>query len=289
MLGHLGSRHRKGRETAMPELPEVETVCRTLFERLLGTRIAKVRVIDGRLRQPVAADFATNLRGGIVVAISRRGKFILVKLDSGYTLVSHLGMSGKLTFREGAASVEKHDHIVFTLGDGSELRYHDTRRFGLCVVLLSRDLDAWPPFARLGMDPLDHGFNGSYLYPFLRSSRRTIRDLLLDQQIVCGLGNIYVNEVLFRIGIRPTRRCRRISRLLSGELAHQTTKLLHEAIRWRGSSVSDYRDGNDNRGSFQLRLRVYDRKGDPCHRCRTPIKRVSLGSRGVFYCPVCQR
>ena len=162
MLGHLGSRHRKGRETAMPELPEVETVCRTLFERLLGTRIAKVRVIDGRLRQPVAADFATNLRGGIVVAISRRGNFILVKLDSGYSLVSHLGMSGKLTFREGAASVEKHDHIVFTLGDGSELRYHDPRRFGLCVVLLSRDLDAWPPFARLGMDPLDHGFNGSY-------------------------------------------------------------------------------------------------------------------------------
>ncbi len=275
--------------TVMPELPEVETVCRTLRERLQGVRILQVRVIEGRLRKPVAADFAARLEGRTVAAVTRRGKYIVAELDGGWTWVSHLGMSGKLTFRERNASLEKHDHLVFTLGEGGELRYHDPRRFGLCVVLPSRELDAWPPFARLGMDPLDRRFTGDYLYPLLHRSRRSIRDLLLDQQIVCGLGNIYVNEVLSRIGVRPTRRSYRISRALSAELAHEIRALLREAIRWRGSSVSDYRDGNDDRGAFQWRLRVYDRKGAPCRDCGAPIKRVGLGNRGVFYCPRCQR
>ena len=273
----------------MPELPEVETVCRTLQERLQGVRILEVRVIEGRLRQPVAADFAARLEGRTVAAVTRRGKYIVAELDGGWTWVSHLGMSGKLTFRERNASLEKHDHLVFTLDDGGDLRYHDPRRFGLCVVLPDAELNAWPPFAKLGLDPLDRRFTGDYLYPFLHRSRRSIRDLLLDQQIVCGLGNIYVNEVLFRTGIRPTRRGHRLSRALITELVREIPALLREAIRWRGSSVSDYRDGNDHRGGFQWRLRVYDRKGAPCYGCRTPIKRIGLGNRGVFYCPRCQR
>ncbi len=272
----------------MPELPEVETVCRTLHRRLRGVRILQVRVIEGRLRQPVAADFPARLEGRRVAAVTRRAKYIVIELDGGWSWVSHLGMSGKLTFRERDASLEKHDHLVFALDDGRDLRYHDPRRFGLCVALPSRELDAWPPFARLGVDPLDRGFDGDYLYPFLHRSRRSVRDLLLDQQIVCGLGNIYVNELLFRIGIRPTRRGHRVSRASSRELARETVALLREAIRWRGSSVSDYRDGNDDRGGFQWRLRVYDRKGAPCYGCGTPIKRIGLGNRGVFYCPRCQ-
>ena len=273
----------------MPELPEVETVCRTLHKRLRGVRILQVRVIEGRLRQPVAADFGTRLEGRVVAAVTRRGKYIVAELDGGWTWVSHLGMSGKLTLRERDASMEKHDHIVFTLDDGYDLRYHDPRRFGLCVVLPSGDLNVWPPFAKLGLDPLDRGFTGDYLYPFLHRSRRSIRDLLLDQQIVCGLGNIYVNEVLFRIGVRPTRRGHRVSRALSAELGREISALLREAIRWRGTSVSDYRDGNDRRGGFQWRLQVYDRKGAPCYGCATPIKRIDLGNRGGFYCPRCQR
>lgn len=273
----------------MPELPEVETVCRTLRKRLRGARILHVRVIEGRLRQPVAADFAARVEGRTVEAVSRRGKYIVTDLEGGWSWVSHLGMSGKLTFRERDASVEKHDHLVFTLDNGAELRYHDPRRFGLCVVLPSPELDAWPPFARLGPDPLDRRFTGDYLYPLLHRSRRSVRDLLLDQQIVCGLGNIYINEVLFRIGIRPTRRSHRLSRLATAELVRETRALLREAIRWRGSSVSDYRDGNDHRGGFQWRLQVYDRKGAPCYGCGAAIKRIGLGNRGAFYCPRCQR
>ena len=273
----------------MPELPEVETVCRTLRKRLRGARIIHVRVIEGRLRQPVAADFAARVEGRTVEAVSRRGKYIVTDLDGGWSWVSHLGMSGKLTFRERDASVEKHDHLVFTLDDGAELRYHDPRRFGLCVVLPSRELDSWPPFTRLGPDPLDRRFTGDYLYPLLHRSRRSVRDLLLDQQIVCGLGNIYINEVLFRIGIRPTRRSHRLSRVATAELVRETRALLREAIRWRGSSVSDYRDGNDHRGGFQWRLQVYDRKGAPCYGCGAAIKRIGLGNRGAFYCPRCQR
>ena len=273
----------------MPELPEVETVCRSLRERLQGVRILDVRVIEGRLRRPVAADFAERLQGRRVGAVSRRGKYIVTELEGGWSWISHLGMSGKLTFRERDASVEKHDHLVFTLDNGGELRYHDPRRFGLCLVLPTGEVDAWPPFARLGMDPLDRRFTGDYLYPLLHRSRRTVRDLLLDQQVVSGLGNIYVNEVLFRIGVRPTRRGHRLSRASSVELVREIRSLLREAIRWRGSSVSDYRDGNDRRGGFQWRLQVYDRKGAPCYGCATPVKRIGLGNRGVFYCPRCQR
>lgn len=273
----------------MPELPEVETVCRTLRERLRGATILQVRVIEGRLRRPVAGDFAARLEGRRVAAVTRRGKYIVTELEGAWTWVTHLGMSGKLTFREPGASVEKHDHLVFTLDRGGELRYHDPRRFGLCVALPSAELDAWPPFAGLGVDPLGRGFTGDYLYGFLHRSRRTVRDLLLDQQIVCGLGNIYVNEVLFRVGARPTRRSHRISRELSARLVREIRSLLREAIRWRGSSVSDYRDGNDHRGGFQWRLQVYDRKGGPCYRCGAPIKRIGRGNRGVFYCPGCQR
>lgn len=273
----------------MPELPEVETVCRTLDQRLRGVRILQVRVLEGRLRQPVAADFAARLEGRRVAGVARRGKYVVAELDGGWTWVSHLGMSGKLVFRERADALEKHDHIVFSLDDGGDLRYHDPRRFGLCAALPSRELGAWPPFASLGPDPLDPGFTGDYLHPLLHRSRRSVRDLLLDQQVVCGLGNIYVNEVLFRVGVRPTRRGRRVSRALSAELAQEIPRLLREAIRWRGSSVSDYRDGNDTPGGFQWRLQVYDRKGAPCRACRTPIKRIGLGNRGVFYCPRCQR
>ena len=273
----------------MPELPEVETVCRTLHQRLRGVRILEVRVLEGRLRRPVAADFAARLRGRTVTGVTRRGKYVLAALDRGRTWVTHLGMSGKLTFRPPAAPMDRHDHIVFRLEDGGELRYHDPRRFGLCVVLPDSELDAWPPLARLGLDPLDPRFTGDYLYPFLHRSRRNVRDLLLDQQVVCGLGNIYVNEALFRTGVRPTRRGRRVSRALTRELAREITALLREAIRWRGSSVSDYRDGNDHRGGFQLRLQVYGRGGEPCRGCGEPVKRVGLGNRGVFYCPRCQR
>ncbi len=273
----------------MPELPEVETVCRTLHQRLDGVRILEVRVIEERLRRRVAADFASRLEGRRVVAVNRRGKYILVTLDRGWIWVSHLGMSGKLVFRPRGASLEKHDHIVFGLSDGGELRYHDPRRFGMCVVLPEGAVAAWPPLASLGMDPLERGFTADYLYPLLHRSRRTVRDLLLDQRIVCGLGNIYINEVLHRTRVRPTRRGNRVSRALTEELVRAIPALLREAIRWRGSSVSDYRDGNDHRGGFQWRLRVYDRKGAPCHACATPIKRIGLGNRGVFYCPRCQR
>ena len=273
----------------MPELPEVETVCRTLHQRIRGVKILRVWVLEGRLRQPVAADFAARLRGRTVAAVTRRGKYILAALDRGRTWVTHLGMSGKLTFRAPGARPDRHDHIVFRLADGRELRYHDPRRFGLCVVLPDSEIEAWPPLARLGLDPLDPRFTGDYLYPFLHRSRRNVRDLLLDQQVAAGLGNIYVNEALFRIGVRPTRRGSRISRALAGELASEVTALLREAIRWRGASVSDYRDGNDHRGGFQLRLQVYGRGGEPCRGCGAPVKRVGLGNRGAFYCPRCQR
>ena len=187
----------------MPELPEVETVCRTLHERLQGVRILEVRVIEGPLAAARGRGFRCPARGQDRGRGDPARQVHRAELDGGWTWVSHLGMSGKLTFRERDASMEKHDHLVFTLDDGGDLRYHDPRRFGLCVVLPDVELNAWPPFAKLGLDPLDHRFTCDYLYPFLHRSRRSIRDLLLDQQIVAGSATSTSTRCFFAPGFVP--------------------------------------------------------------------------------------
>ena len=184
---------------------------------------------------------------------------------------------------------QKHDHIVVALDGGTELRYHDPRRFGLSLVVQQDQLNSLPQLRDLGPDPLSARFGGAHLYASTRASERRIRDLLLDQQVVAGLGNIYANEILFRTGIRPTTRAWRLTRRQVAAIAAATPKLLRDAIRWCGTSFSDYRDADDKRGEFQNHLRVYDRDGDKCRVCLQVIKRVAIGNRSAFYCPTCQK
>lgn len=273
----------------MPELPEVETVCRSLRPHLIGRRIERVDVVEPRLRAPVAPDLPARLRGKTIAAVGRRAKYILIRLEEKTVWLFHLGMSGKLIHVEGALPRQKHDHIIVEFDRGSELRYHDPRRFGLSLVVDEDHLDSLPQLDRLGPDPLERRFSGTALYVATRASERRIRDLLLDQQVVAGLGNIYVNEILFRVGIRPTTRAWRLTRRQVEAIAAMTPKLLRDAIRWCGTSFSDYRDADDKEGEFQNHLRVYDRDGDPCRVCATAIKRIALGNRSAFYCPACQR
>lgn len=273
----------------MPELPEVETVCRSLRPHLVGATVERVEIVDRRLRVPVDEAGLRGIAGARILEIRRRAKYILLSLSGERVWLFHLGMSGKLICVKPGAPRRKHDHIIVQLRGGGELRYHDPRRFGLTLVTSKESLHELPQLCRLGIDPLDADLTGEYLFGFTRSSERRIRDLLLDQQIIGGLGNIYANEILAMTGIRPTARSCRLTRKQVYEIARAVPELLGQAIRWCGTSFSDYRDGDDRRGEFQAHLRVYDREGENCRRCDAVIKRVAIGNRSAFYCPDCQK
>ena len=273
----------------MPELPEVEIVCRSLGPHLSGRTIRRVKIFEPRLRTRVDEKALARLAGRSITEIARKGKYILILLDAGTVWLFHLGMSGKLICVAPNTARKKHDHIVVHLENGGELRYHDPRRFGLSLVTTTAEMGRLPPLRDLGLDPFDPALTGDYLFRFTRASERRIRDLLLDQRIVAGLGNIYANEILFLTGIKPTTRARRLTRKQVQSLAKTIPELLQRAIRWCGTSFSDYRDADDKQGEFQNHLQVYDRDGEPCRACPDAVKRVAIGNRSAFYCPSCQR
>jgi len=273
----------------MPELPEVETVCRSLRPHLLNRTIRRVRVLEPRLRIRVDEKKLRTLAGKRVEAISRIAKYILFNLSGDAVWLFHLGMSGKLICVEAGVARQKHDHIIVDLDNGTDLRYHDPRRFGLSLAAQKDDLSGLAQLRHIGIDPFDAALSGEYLFGFTRASDRRIRDLLLDQQIIAGLGNIYANEILAIAGVKPTARARRLTRRQVSVIAQTIPNLLSDAIRWCGTSFSDYRDADDKSGEFQNHLRVYDRHGEKCRACPGTIKRVAIGNRSAFYCPACQK
>ncbi len=273
----------------MPELPEVETICRGLRALLPGRKVTEVELKEPRLRKTVNSGFPSQLHGRTILGVERRGKYILVLLEGDRIWLSHLGMSGKLIYVNAERPQAKHDHIIVKLNGGCEVRYNDPRRFGLSMVVLRSELDSLPQMRNLGPDPLDHQFDGAYLYSIGCRSKRRVRDFLIDQRVVAGVGNIYANEALFRAGIRPTKRASSIGRSGMAAISERLRELLREAIGWCGTSFSDYRDAEDRFGEFQTHLRVYNRAGERCGVCGSVIKRVRMGNRSGFYCPKCQQ
>jgi len=271
----------------MPELPEIETIVRGLAPVLRARRIAKVAVRDRRLRTMLAADFATSLTGRRIVDIRRHGKFMLLVLDDGRCWLVHLGMSGRLTLARPGRPDMPHDHVVVHLDDGRLLTYNDPRRFGRLAVIAG---DAVAAETVAGLDALSDRYTAAFLYAGSRRHRRTtVKALLMDQREIAGLGNIYVNEILFRAGVRPRRRAGRLTRDECARLVTATGAVLEEAIARGGSSISDYRDGFERFGSYQFQHLVYDRAGEPCRRCGTAIRACVVAGRSSFYCPRCQR
>jgi formamidopyrimidine-DNA glycosylase len=271
----------------VPELPEVETTVRGLAPVLRGRRIEAVTVHDGRLRVPIAADFASRLTGRRIVGLRRHGKFILAPLDDGHLWLVHLGMSGRLTLGNAARSAMRHDHVVLRLDDGRLLTYNDPRRFGRLAVIAE---DGVPRETVPGLDALSDRLTPAALHASARRHRRTtIKSLLMDQREIAGLGNIYVNEILFQAHVRPRRRAGRLSRAECGRLVAATRSVLTRAIARGGSSISDYRDGFERAGAYQAEHHVYDRDGASCRRCGTIIRRCVVSGRATYYCPRCQR
>ena len=274
----------------MPELPEVETVVRDLRSLVVGRRVSRVSVLHaGVIRYPSADAFAAGLTGARFESVDRIGKFILVLLDTGDELVVHLGMTGHVLVCAPSDAVAPHTHIRALLSDGRELRYDDARRFGR-VLLGSRDaLRAARVLPALGVDPMAADFTFAHLDSVLRRTTRMLKAALLDQGGVAGLGNIYVDEVCFLAGVRPTRRCHRLTRRQRQAVFEAIPVVLEKAIAARGSSIDDYRDVWNAQGSMQERLQVYGRGGQPCFRCGTVLARTVVGGRTTVYCPRCQK
>jgi formamidopyrimidine-DNA glycosylase len=271
----------------MPELPEVETVVRGLRGALVGRRIVGVRL--GKtdfIDDPPALE--RDLPGSRVAAVGRHGKFIRLRLEKGgapLALLVHLGMTGQLAARGPQAPLVAHTHAIFALDDGRELRYTDARRFGR--IALVPDGSAAGPLGRLGDDALATTF--AAFRARVAGRRAMIKALLLDQRVLSGLGNIYTDESLWRARLHPRRIAARLQPEELRRLFGAVQRVLREAIRWRGSSISDYLDAEGRPGQYQLRHRAYGREGKPCSRCRAKIRRVMVAGRSSYFCPRCQR
>lgn len=271
----------------MPELPEVETLVRGLAPVLRGRRIARVTVRESRLRAPIAADFAARLTGRRFGALWRHGKFLLAPLDDERVWLVHLGMSGRLTLADPGRPDLTHDHVVVALDDGRLLTYNDPRRFGR-LAIVAREAVAAETVS--GVDALSDELTPAFLRASARRHRRTtVKSLLMDQREIAGLGNIYVNEILFRSGVRPRRRAGRLTGAECARIVEATRVVLAAAVARGGSSISDYRDGFERFGSYQDEHQVYDRAGEPCRRCGTAVRACVVTGRASFYCPRCQR
>ena len=270
----------------MPELPEVETIRRSLLPHVVGARVTGVSVRERRLRTPIAPDFERRLRGRRIDALERRGKYLLFQLDDGETLLVHLGMSGSLELKPTQTPLAAHDHVALVLDAARRLIYNDPRRFGLMRIGRSADL---AELGNVGRDPLTAAPSLDEWRSLVRARRLPIKNLLMDQRVLGGVGNIYANEMLFQAGIRPRRRAATLRREELQRLRGALRSVLEEAVELGGSSISDYRDANGQPGFFQMRHAVYDRNGEPCRTCGTRIKRIVQSGRSSFYCPQCQR
>lgn len=270
----------------MPELPEVEITRRGIAPCLQERIVSAVRVREPRLRYLVPDDLADHVVGRAVLAVRRRGKYLLVEFADGCLLI-HLGMSGSLRVVAADLLPGKHDHFDLVIG-AEAVRLRDPRRFG-AVLWLTAPVAAHPLLAGLGLEPLEEGFDGPALYALCRGRRTPIKQLIMDSHLLVGVGNIYASESLFRAGIHPQTPAGRLSRQRCARLAERIRETLQDALRAGGSSLRDFVHSDGSSGYFQQQYKVYGRAGEPCRICGKAIKRSVMGQRATFWCPHCQR
>jgi len=270
----------------MPELPEVETTVRGLARYLEGERIARITLNRADLRRPFPPDLVQVLTGATVTGLGRRAKYGLIHTDREQTMVFHLGMSGR--WRIEPETAEKHDHLVMETGAGHVLALNDARRFGSVDLVATPALDTWGPFAALGPEPLGEDLTAAHLKTAFAGRIAPIKQMLLDQSIVAGLGNIYVCEALFRAGIRPDKQAGLVTLPALRKLVPAIQEVLAESIAAGGSTIRDYAQPNGELGYFAAAWQVYGREGQDCT-CGAPVQRFAQGGRSTFWCARCQR
>jgi formamidopyrimidine-DNA glycosylase len=277
----------------MPELPEVETIRRGLALRMEGRRLAHLELRRPDLRTPLPKGLRAAAEGGRIARLGRRAKYILIHLEGGAIVILHLGMSGRIVLADpdAAPPLDPHDHVVFTLDDGTTIRFNDARRFGRIDLTTEAEFDEHPLIRHLGPEPLGNEFSGPVLAERLAGKATPIKAALLDQTVVAGLGNIYVSESLFWAGISPRRLARTISRDRAEKLAVSIREVLERAIAAGGSSIRDYVQSSGELGYFQHQWAVYGKEGSSCPGCDcgSVIRRIVQSGRSTFYCAKRQR
>ncbi len=276
----------------MPELPEVETIRRDLDKEFVGKRIKKVEVTGARsVRRHGAKEFVSRVEGHKLTGTVRRGKYLLLKLDSGDIIVAHLGMSGQLLRADPKEPVGKHTHVVFSFAGAGQLRFVDPRTFGELFVTVPDALEQEvPELAHLGFDPLEEQMAWTTFGAMLAARRMKLKTLLIDQRFIAGIGNMYADEILFNAGLRHDRSSETLTPQEVRRLYRAMVETLQDAIKHRGSSLADeqYRDLFGEVGEFQRLHNVYDREGEACPRCRSTIVRIKANGRSTYCCPQCQ-
>ncbi len=273
----------------MPELPEVETIKETLKKRLNGHTIVGISIrYPNLIEYPSISEFEKQIVGQTIHNLERRGKWILFELDH-YYLLSHLRMEGRYLFRYPNEPIDKHEHIPFLLEDGMELRYKDTRKFGRMHLIEKEKLYEQKPLSELGLEPWDNQLTGHYLQEKLKLKSIPIKTSLLDQGIVTGIGNIYANEILYLSKVNPLKASNQLPVKTLDTIIQNTRKVLEEAIHQGGTTIRSYEVSEGVHGKFQQHLHVHGRQEEICSICGSIIIKITVGGRGTYYCPNCQK
>ncbi len=271
----------------MPELPEVETTCRGIAPHIVDCTILECVLRTATLRLPLEHSLCQLLPGLKICAVERRAKYLLLRCDRG-TIIIHLGMSGSLRMVPAGTTEKKHDHVDLIFSNGQCLRLTDPRKFGL-FIYTTADPHSHKLLCRLGPEPLTDNFNGKYLYDLAKDKKQAIKQFIMDQKTVVGVGNIYVSEALFQARIRPDRAAGRVGLERYQTLARVIKEILVQAIKAGGTTISDFSQADGKPGYFKQQLRVYGRGGEPCVVCGYPLHSQRLGQRSTFFCPKCQK
>jgi formamidopyrimidine-DNA glycosylase len=272
----------------MPELPEVETTRRGIAPSIEGAIVSEVILRKRRLRYPVPQSLMSGLPGQRILAVERRGKYLLLRTEIGAVLL-HLGMSGSLRIVDPDLAPDKHDHVDIVFEGQRCLRFHDPRRFGAVLWVDNNAPEQHPLLAKLGPEPLTDAFGGELLHQRSRRRTQAVKLFIMDSQVVVGVGNIYASEALFRAGIRPQTPANKVSQRRYELLAEAIKQVLAEAIEQGGTTLRDFVGGDGRPGYFAQSLKVYGREGEPCVSCAATIRMLRMGQRSTYYCSDCQR
>lgn len=272
----------------MPEKPEVMTVAKALNNRIVNKKIKEVDVLWNNIIATDLNSFKVNIKNQVVRKVTTRGKFIVILLDD-FALLVHLRMEGKFFFRSALDPINKHEHVIIKFFDGEEMRYHDTRKFGKMYLLPKDDIYKVAPLINLGYDYYDKDLTTDYLLSRYNNIKKPIKEVLLDQSIIAGIGNIYADEILFKARISPYTPASKLKKRDINDILINTKETLEEAKKLGGTTIKSFTSAEGVHGLFQNKLLVHGKKGNPCPFCNTAIIKEKLAGRGTYYCPKCQK
>ena len=272
----------------MPELPEVQTVCQNLSRTIVKKFINNIKIGNKRLRFDYPRDFAKKIVNQEVISIKRRARYILIYLSQDLVLLIHLGMTGKLLFENHFYQGQKHDHFIINFSDKTKLIYNDQRRFGFVDLFEKSQIKIHKMLVNLGPEPFSDDFNADYLFQKLHKKEMNIKTTMMDNRIVVGVGNIYINEALFCSQINPQSRAKDLSLVKLQILVRNIKEILRQAIDYGGSSIRNYLNLKGDLGNYQSNFNIYGKEGQNCNICHSKIKRLVQNGRSTFFCPKCQ-